>query len=142
MTTPRSQYVTYAYAMQSRVNTMNKSIELLDRFTTAHPEESMRQLSVNLGFNPTTLGTAKSRGALSPTVAGMVARAMGEDVMYWVAIAGLEAEKQNPARDKLLRQTSDWRKRSLTNRQKTTKLRKLRKIKGAARPLSFPTADE
>lgn len=89
---------------------MTKTIDLLEKLSTAHPEQSMRQLSVSLGFNPTTLGTAKSRGQLSPTVAGMIARAMGEDIMYWIAIAGLEAEKQSTKRDQLLKASTNWRR--------------------------------
>lgn len=112
---------------------MTKTIELLDRYATAHPDQSMRQLSVTLGFNPTTLGTAKCRGALSPTVAGMIARAVGEDVMYWVAIAGLEAEKQSPKRDQLLKTSTNWRKRSVSNRQRTAKLRKIRQKNGGSK---------
>ena len=114
---------------------MTKTIELLDKYATAHPAQSMRQLSMTLGFNPTTLGTAKSRGQLSPTVAGMIARAVGEDVMYWVAIAGLEAEKQSPKGDHLLKNSADWRKRSVSNRQRTAKLRKIRQKNGGRKAL-------
>jgi len=40
----------------------------------------------------------------------MIARAVGEDVVYRVAIAGLEAEKQSTKQDQLLRASENWRR--------------------------------
>ncbi|MBI3349489.1 MAG: hypothetical protein HY020_20055 [Burkholderiales bacterium] len=94
----------------SEAPTTKKAIDPLDKFVTNYPEQSMRQLSTPPGFHPTTLGAAKSRGQLSPTVGGMIARAVSEDVKCWVTIAGLEAEKQSAKRDQLLTSSAQWRR--------------------------------
>jgi hypothetical protein len=87
---------------------MTSSLDLLDRATGKF--KSTRELSKALGFAPTTLATAKGRGHLSPTVAGMLARALGEDEMYWVALAGIESDKPTEARDAMLKQAQKWRR--------------------------------
>ena len=64
------------------------------------------------GFHPypMTLSTARSRGGLSPTLAGTIAKELREDVMYWVAVAGLEMEKDSSKRNQLLKASNDWRR--------------------------------
>lgn len=82
------------------------TLELLDR---AKPHyKSIRQLSVKLGLGPTTLSTANTRGRLSPTVAAALAKELKEDVIYWTAIAGLEAEKESKTRDEMLKEAATW----------------------------------
>lgn len=85
-----------------------KTMQLLDR-AAAH-FASQREMSKALGFSATTLGNARMRGRLSPVVAGMLARELGEDVIYWTAIAALENEKPSKARDTLLMASTRWRK--------------------------------
>jgi len=80
---------------------MHHTLELLNRAVAK--ADSERELSRALGLKPTTLSSARSRGHLSPTVAALVAARLGEDELYWTAIAGLESEKANPHREKLIR---------------------------------------
>lgn len=56
-----------------------------------------------LGVSRNTLSTAQARGRLSPTVAGNLARLLGEPIDDWIVIAALEAEPPSAAKSKLLR---------------------------------------
>lgn len=87
---------------------MPQTIDLTEKAKTLPHFESMRQLSMKLGFKPTTLGAAISRGHLSPSLAGALARELGEDAISWMAIAGLEADKPSNARDQMLKTAAEW----------------------------------
>ncbi len=76
---------------------MSRTMELLDKALAKY--ENQRQLSRKLGLADTTITTARSRGQLSPTVAGLLAAEMGEDVLYWTALAGVESDKPSAGRD-------------------------------------------
>lgn len=84
------------------------TLELLDKAMQTYT--SQRALSAALGFSPATIGTARTRGRLSPTVAGLLAAALGEDQVFWIALAGIEGDKPSASRDKLLRGAENWRK--------------------------------
>ena len=56
----------------------------------------------HLDVNRTALTVARTRGRLSPTLAGNIARLLGEDVEKWIAIAALEAEPNTYIKNKLL----------------------------------------
>ena len=100
---------------------MEKTLDLLEKAMQAYEGKSQREISVALGFGPTTLGTAKTRGKLSPTAAGLLAEKLGEDAVYWTAIAGLESERASKARDSLIRRAANWRKLLLPNLMKTAR---------------------
>ena len=55
-----------------------------------------------LGVSRNTLAVAKIRGRLSPTVAGNLARLLGEPIKDWVAIAALEGEPESYGKSKVL----------------------------------------
>lgn len=80
---------------------MHHTLSLLDKALVAAKSE--RELCRNLGLGETTLAMAKKRGHLSPTVAALVAASLGEDEIYWTAIAGLESDKANPHKARLIR---------------------------------------
>ncbi len=88
---------------------MTKTLDLLDRAVAKFKSE--RAMSMALGFSPATMNTARSRGHLSPTVAGLIAQELGEDEMFWIALAAVEGERPSAQRDRLARSAMNWRKR-------------------------------
>lgn len=74
-------------------------------------EPSAKFWCEQLGVSRNTLAVSKIRGRLSPTVAGNLARLVGEDEQFWVAMAALEAEPASYGKQKLLSRIDDWRKR-------------------------------
>lgn len=49
------------------------------------------------------LSAAKTRGHLSPAIAGALAEELGEDVDRWIAIAALESEKESACKTRMLK---------------------------------------
>lgn len=92
-----------------RAPAMTKTLDLLDRAIARFKSE--RATSLALGLGATTLGAARSRGHLSPTVAGVIAQELGEDEMFWIALAAVEGERPSAQRDRLARSAMNWRKR-------------------------------
>ncbi|PLC06009.1 hypothetical protein CY658_02870 [Variovorax sp. RO1] len=56
-----------------------------------------------LDISDATLSQAKKRGRLSPTIAGSIAKQLGENPTEWIAIAAIEAEPESPAKKALMR---------------------------------------
>lgn len=54
-----------------------------------------------IGIKPEALYMAKKRGRLSPTIAGALARFIGENVEHWICIAALEAEPESQEKTRL-----------------------------------------
>lgn len=79
---------------------MRSSIQLYHRAMAIEP--SAKYWCDQLGISRNALATAKLRGRLSPTVAGNLARLLGEDIDEWIVIAALEAEPATYARNKLM----------------------------------------
>jgi len=79
---------------------MQSSIQLLHKALALNPNgaEWCRQL----GMSRAALSTAHNRGRLSPTIAGNLARLLGEDVEHWIAVAALEGESPSYGRQKLM----------------------------------------
>jgi len=69
---------------------MKTTLDLLQKALVDAPSE--RQLSISLKLAPTTLAIARSRGRLSPIVAGKIADRLGEPIAEWMALAALESE--------------------------------------------------
>lgn len=78
---------------------MKTTMQLLHKALAQEPSASFwcRELQMHR----TTLTASKMRGRLSPTIAGNLARLLGEDVSYWVNVAALEAEPPTYGREKL-----------------------------------------
>lgn len=95
---------------------MPATLELLDKALEVNPSGAFWCKEMHVAR--TTLSQARTRGRLSPTVAGNLALLLGGDERYWVAIAGLEAEPDTDLRDTLLSRASNWRKRSHSNRHR------------------------
>lgn len=54
-----------------------------------------------IGVKPEALYMAKKRGRLSPTMAGALARFIGENVEHWISVAALEAEPESAEKTRL-----------------------------------------
>ena len=74
----------------------------LDLLTKALDMKKQGEWARLLGLSDAAFSMAKKRHRLSPTIAGKLAHAMGEDERQWIAIAGLEAEPPSQDRDMLL----------------------------------------
>jgi hypothetical protein len=59
-----------------------------------------------LNITEAALSTAKKRGRLSPTLAGVFALEIGADPVFWTAVAAAEAEPPGPLRERLERSLS------------------------------------
>lgn len=88
---------------------MQTTMELLQTALTTR-EMNASQWCENLQMSRSALAVAKVRGRLSPTIAGNLARLMGEDETTWIAIAAMEAEPDSYGKAKLLNEIN-WRKR-------------------------------
>ncbi|EPS3437876.1 hypothetical protein ACVD54_004902 [Enterobacter mori] len=49
------------------------------------------------------LHTAKTRGHLSPAIAGALAEELGKDPRDWIVIAALESEKESACKSRMVR---------------------------------------
>lgn len=79
---------------------MMQSMQLYHMAMAVQPKASF--WCEQLGVSRNTLAVAKIRGRLSPTVAGNLARLLGEPVKDWVAVAALEGEPDSYAKNKIL----------------------------------------
>lgn len=94
---------------------MTSTMELLNMTKAPqYADVSAAEWCKQLGVNRTALHVAKARGRLSPTIAGNLARLMGEDETTWIAIAAMEAEPDTYGKAKIMQnllQKANWRKR-------------------------------
>lgn len=82
---------------------MQTTMQLLTRALATKKQARWAEL---LEVSDATLSVAKRRGRLSPTIAGEIAKELGEDPRDWIAIAALEAEPETTAKRSLLRSLS------------------------------------
>lgn len=78
---------------------MQNTMNLLDAALKQHPAPYWHE-KLNLSRN--ALHTAKSRGSLSPAIAGALAEAMGENVDQWIVVAALESERDSACKERML----------------------------------------
>jgi hypothetical protein len=93
---------------------MTSTIDLLYRFKG---DDSDGECSSKLSVGATTLVMARKRGRLSPELAAEIAEKLGENAVFWMAVAAAEAQVE-PARSKLLgliEMDSKWRARRDSN---------------------------
>jgi hypothetical protein len=65
--------------------------------------DSLRAWSRRLGLSEQALRTARSRGRLSPAIAGSLAEELGEDPGTWIVIAALETERESACKTRMVR---------------------------------------
>lgn len=76
-----------------------RSIDLLDQ---ALKTASIWEWQKRLGLSEQALYMARSRGTLSPAIAGALAEQLGENVDQWIVIAALEGERESACKERML----------------------------------------
>jgi plasmid maintenance system antidote protein VapI len=84
-----------------RSNPMPTTMQLLDKALSIEPSAS--EWCRKLGVTRSAIAVAKTRGRLSPTLAGSLASQLGEDPKEWITVAAMEAEPESPAKKALIR---------------------------------------
>lgn len=87
---------------------MSETLELLAR---ALAMKSASAWAHELNMTPGAITNAKTRGRLSPTLAGNLAMKLGESPEHWIAVAALEAEPDSTLLQRLKKNAGEWRKR-------------------------------
>lgn len=77
---------------------MQTTIELLGNALERHNASFWAR---EIGVKPEAFYMAKKRGRLSPTMAGALARFIGENVEHWISVAALEAEPESAEKTRL-----------------------------------------
>ncbi|MBT2324780.1 hypothetical protein J7E62_20800 [Variovorax paradoxus] len=82
----------------------------MDLLELALENSTLRALARALGLSEEALRTARSRGRLSPLLAGSLAKELGQDPEKWIVIAVLESERESASRTSMLRHfRKKWR---------------------------------
>lgn len=90
-----------------RVLSMNTTMDLWAKaLEKQHPAQWAREFNVT----PEAFYVAKSKGRLSPVMAGNVAMELGENPEHWIAVAALEAEKESELLARLKSRVNSWRR--------------------------------
>lgn len=76
-----------------------KTMDLLNR---ALEQATVYEWGRRLGLHEQSLYSARRRGNLSPSIAGALAEALGEDVDQWIIIAALEGEHDSACKERML----------------------------------------
>lgn len=79
---------------------MNTTLQLMNR---ALEVKSAADWARQLGITRAIFTNAKTRGGLSPVIAGEMAAELGEDPKEWIVIAALEGGKESACKAKLMR---------------------------------------
>jgi hypothetical protein len=79
---------------------MTQTMRLLEKALTI---KSGAEWCRELGISVNALGTSKTRGRLSPAIAGAIAESIGEDAIKWIAVAALESDKESNCKAKMMR---------------------------------------
>lgn len=83
---------------------MQSTIDLLTAAKSAEPDVSNAEWTRRLGIaDRTAINVAESRGHLSPTLAGQLARYLKKPVAKWTALAALETARPTKATQDLRR---------------------------------------
>lgn len=90
---------------------MQSTMDLLTKALDPKLGMNASQWCEKLGMNRSGLAVAKTRGRLSPTIAGKIALSLGDDPQKWIAIAALEAEPESTLKEEILSGFDNWRKR-------------------------------
>ena len=74
----------------------------IDLLTKALKQQSVSDWARTFNISPSAITNARTRGRLSPTLAGNLAIKMNEDAEQWTAIAAVEAEPEGPLKNTLM----------------------------------------
>lgn len=78
--------------MPTTMNLLEKALE----------KEPAPYWTARLKLSRTALNTAKSRGHLSPAIAGALAEELDEDAQQWIVIAALESERDSACKTRMV----------------------------------------
>lgn len=79
---------------------MQNTMNLLDAALSMQPAPYWHE---RLKLSRNALHTAKTRGHLSPAIAGALAEELGENVNQWIVIAALESERDSSCKQRMLK---------------------------------------
>ena len=71
---------------------MSETMKLLEKALTIKTSADWTR---ELGLSWTAINKSKTRGHLSPAIAGAIAESMGLDAIKWIAVAALESERES-----------------------------------------------
>lgn len=82
---------------------MSATLVLLEKaLQTQRAADWCRELNISRS----AFSIAKTKGRLSPALAGCLASKLGEDRDRWIAIAAIETEREGPMKDLMLKALS------------------------------------
>ncbi|MDN6887470.1 hypothetical protein QMO14_28205, partial [Variovorax sp. CAN2819] len=79
---------------------MQTTMNLLEKAFSLHPAPFWTE---RLKLARQTLHTAKTRGHLSPAIAGALAEELGQNPDEWIVVAALESEKASACKERMLK---------------------------------------
>lgn len=79
---------------------MQTTMNLLEQAFNLHPAPFW---TAKLNLARQTLHTAKTRGHLSPAIAGALAEELGQDPQKWIVVAALESERDSACKERMLK---------------------------------------
>ncbi len=79
---------------------MQSTMSLLDAALANQPAPYWTE---KLKLSRSALHTAKTRGHLSPAIAGALADELGEDAQKWIVVAALESERDSACKTRMLK---------------------------------------
>lgn len=75
----------------------------MDLLNMALESDNPRAWARRLGLSEEALRTARSRGRLSPAIAGALADELQQDPATWMVIAALETERESACKARMVR---------------------------------------
>lgn len=79
---------------------MQSTMHLLEHAFSLHPAPFWTE---RLKLARQTLHTAKTRGHLSPAIAGALAEELGQDAKEWIVVAALESERDSACKTRMIK---------------------------------------
>ncbi len=74
----------------------------MDLLRMALEKDNLRVWALRLGLSEEALRTARSRGRLSPVIAGALAEDLQLDPAQWIIIAALETERESACKTRMI----------------------------------------
>jgi hypothetical protein len=94
---------------------MQTTMHLLEQAFSLHPAPFWTE---RLKLARQTLHTAKTRGHLSPAIAGALAEELGQDAKDWMVVAALESERDSACKTRMIKRIGAVLKRYFVNHTK------------------------
>lgn len=82
---------------------MTTTLDLLEKALLQHTASDWAR---TFNISPSTITNARTRGRLSPTMAGNFAIKLGENPTQWIALAAMEAEPESAYKSQLLKRVT------------------------------------